>query len=106
MVAYKKTNFKDRHYTKIDVGTNIRDLNVIYDDVAFHTLDEIYFVARPSNQVGECKNIRLLTFSFMSWKMYDQSEASAKWNHQLEDFQQTNAFRELLGIDGEPTEFE
>ena len=34
-------------------------------------------------------------------KMFDHSEANAKGKSQLEDFQQTNAFREFFGINGE-----
>ena len=33
------------------------------------------------------------------------SKANAKWQSQLEDFQQTNAFGLMFGIDGEPTEW-
>ena len=39
-------------------------------------------------------------------KMQEHSEANQRWNAQLEDFQQSNSYRELFGIDGEPIEFE
>ena len=39
-------------------------------------------------------------------KMQEQSEANQRWNAQLEEFQQSNSYRELFGIDGEPIEFE
>ena len=38
--------------------------------------------------------------------MYDHSAANAKRKGQLKDFEQTNALRELFGIDVEPIEFE
>ena len=38
--------------------------------------------------------------------MQEHSEANQRWNAQLEGFQQSNSYRESLGIDGEPIEFE
>ena len=51
----------------MDLGTINRDSEGIWDDMAFHSLDEIY-VSRPSFQVGESKSLRLLRFSLMSGK--------------------------------------
>ena len=39
-------------------------------------------------------------------KMQDHSEANQRWKNQLEEFRQSNSYRELFGIDGEPIEFE
>ena len=39
-------------------------------------------------------------------RMYDHSEANSKWNSQVKDCEQTNAYRELFGIDGELIEFD
>ena len=39
-------------------------------------------------------------------KMSDHSEANRRWEGQVEQFRQSNSYRELLGIDGEPFEFE
>ena len=39
-------------------------------------------------------------------KMQEQTKANQRWNAQLEEFQQSNSYRELFGIDGEPIEFE
>ena len=39
-------------------------------------------------------------------KMHDHSEANEKWTSQIREFQQTNEYAELSGIDGEPIEFE
>ena len=39
-------------------------------------------------------------------EMHDHSEANEKWKSQLKDFQQTNEYTELFGVDGEPSEFE
>ena len=44
-----------RHFAKIDLEPYIRDSECFYDDMACHSLDEVYFVSRPSNQVGESK---------------------------------------------------
>ena len=38
--------------------------------------------------------------------MHEHSGANAKWKDQLEDFQQSNACRELFVVDREPFEFE
>ena len=39
-------------------------------------------------------------------KMQDHSGANKKWTDQFREFQQYNFCRELLGIDGEPIDFE
>ena len=39
-------------------------------------------------------------------KMHDHSETNEKWTSQIREFQQTNEYAELSGIDGEPIEFE
>ena len=39
-------------------------------------------------------------------KMHEHSEANVKWIDQPQDVQQSNEYRELFGIDGEPIEFE
>ena len=39
-------------------------------------------------------------------KMYDHSEANKKWISRTQDFQQSNEYAALFGIDGEPVEFE
>ena len=39
-------------------------------------------------------------------KMNEHTEANAKWNDQLLEFQHSNSYRELFGIDAEPIEFE
>ena len=38
--------------------------------------------------------------------MSDHSEANRRWENQVEEFRQSNSYRELFGIDGEPIEFE
>ena len=40
------------------------------------------------------------------WKLQEHAEANEKWKDQLLDFPQSNEYRELFGIDGEPIEFE
>ena len=39
-------------------------------------------------------------------KMQEHSEANQRWNHPLEEFPQSNSYREFFGIDEEPIEFE
>ena len=39
-------------------------------------------------------------------KMQERSEANQRWKSQLEEFRQSNSYKELLGTDGEPIEFE
>ena len=38
--------------------------------------------------------------------MQERSEANQRWKSQLEEFRQSNSYKELLGTDGEPIEFE
>ena len=38
--------------------------------------------------------------------MYAHKEANQRWAAQVTHFQSTASYEELLGIDGEPTEFE
>ena len=38
--------------------------------------------------------------------MQVHSEANQRWKSQLEEFRQSNSYKELLGTDGEPIEFE
>ena len=39
-------------------------------------------------------------------KINDHSEANEKWKSQIKEFQQSNEYTELSGIDGQPIEFE
>ena len=39
-------------------------------------------------------------------KKSEHSEANQRWKNQVEEYRQSNSYRELLGIDGEPIEFE
>ena len=38
--------------------------------------------------------------------MTDLADANRRWEGQLEELQQTDSYRELFGVDGEPIEFE
>ena len=38
--------------------------------------------------------------------MQERSEANQRWKSQLEEFRQSNSYKEFLGTDGEPIEFE
>ena len=38
-------------------------------------------------------------------KMSGQLEAESKWEDQVKEFQQSDSYRELFGVAGEPTEF-
>ena len=38
--------------------------------------------------------------------MHSHSEANEKWKSQIKEFQESNEYAELSGIDGEPIEFE
>ena len=38
--------------------------------------------------------------------MSEHPEANARWENQLIEFQRSNAYRELGGINGEPIEFD
>ena len=38
--------------------------------------------------------------------MSDHSEANRRWENQVGEFRQSNSYRDLLGFDREPIEFE
>ena len=42
----------------------------------------------------------------MSGKLHNHSKANGKWKDQIREFQRSNEYAELYGIDGEPFEFE
>ena len=56
--------------------------------------------------MDESKGTCLLRFSLVSEKTHDQSEANEKPKSQIREFQQSNEYAELSGIDGESIEFE
>ena len=56
--------------------------------------------------MDESKSTRIHRFRLVLGEMQDLSGANQKSTAQLEEFQQSNSFRELLRIDGEPIEFE
>ena len=56
-----------------------------------------------------CTNARALFYSdsvFSLVKMSDHSEANRRWENQVAELLQSNSYRELHGIDGEPIEVE
>ena len=69
-------------------------------------MDDVYTSARQSDYVDESKSARPLRFRLMLGKMSEHSEANQKWKNPVEEFRQSNSYRELLGIDGEPIEFD
>ena len=54
----------------------------------------------------KAKGTCVLKFRVMQGKMLDHSEANRRWENQVEEFRQTNSFRELRGIDGKSIEFD
>ena len=56
--------------------------------------------------MDESESTCLLRFRLMLGELSDTSEANRKWENQGEEFRQFNSYRESLGIDGEPIEFE
>ena len=71
------------------------------------TLDEIRTVARASDEVDESKSARQHRFRFKSGEdAGPYSGANKKWTDQLREFQPSNSYEELCGIDGEPIESE
>ena len=62
--------------------------------------------SRSSDYVDESKSTYLLRFRPILGELSDHSEANRRWENQVEEFRQSNSYRELHGIDGEPTEFE
>ena len=67
-------------------------------------MDEIYAVARSSNQVDESKSTRLLRFRLMLGEDARAFRSKTKDGQiNSEEFQRSNSYRELFGIDGEPS---
>ena len=50
--------------------------------------------------------VRFCSDSVLFGKMSDHSKANQRCENQVEEFRQSNSHRELLGIDGEPIQFE
>ena len=69
-------------------------------------MDEMYTHARPSDHVDESKIHVYSDSVFCSGKMQEHSETDQRWKYQVEEFRQSNSYRELFGIDGELIEFE
>ena len=69
-------------------------------------MHEIYTYARSGDRVDESKSTRLLSFRLMLEEDARASRSEAKMENQVGEFRQSFSYRELLGIDGEPTEFE
>ena len=61
-------------------------------------MDEIDAYARASNQVDESKSIRLSDSVLCFGKMQEHSEANQRWKYQLEEFRQSNFYRESFGV--------
>ena len=69
-------------------------------------MDEIYTYARSSDHVDESKSTRLLRFRLMFGETVRSFRSESKMGNQAQEFQQSNSYRELLGTDGEPIDFE
>ena len=111
LVAYRNTNFKE--------------LRALFDSTQRLILEQSIEILKVSavlwrftpwmrsilchDQVYKWPKAKVYVYSdsvLCLGRMHDHSEANAKWKGQLEDFEQTNAFRASFGIDGEPLEFE
>ena len=74
------------------------DMRLIWEQSFEIPVDEVDIPSRSSHQVGESEGTCPLRFSFTSGKDV--------WSFGSEDFQETNEYTELFGIDGEPIELE
>ena len=68
-------------------------------------MDKIYAYARSSNQVDESKSTCLFRFRLMLGEDVRKLRSEPKMECSTRKFQQSNSYRELFGIGGEPIEF-
>ena len=67
-------------------------------------MDQNETVSSTGDQVDKGESPCILRLCTMSGKL--SSEATQRWKGQLTDFESTASYQELLGVDGEPIEFE
>ena len=67
-------------------------------------MDEIYIHARPSDHVDV--STRLLRFRLMLGEDAGAFRSESEMANPVEEFRQSNSYKELLGTDGEPIEFD
>ena len=71
--------------------------------------DEVSSSSRAPYQAIKCAKAQVHAYSdsvLCLGKMHDHSEANEKWKSQMKEFQQSNEYAELSGIDVEPIELE
>ena len=106
-------------------NTNFEDLKTLFDITQrsiLHHADEILNVSAIEWTFSRQTRSTLLHDQVIKWtkakvhvytdsvlclgKMQELSGANKKWTDQHREFQRCNDYRELIGIDGEPIEFE
>ena len=92
-----------RKSTRVD---HVQEPEIIYDDSWLLSVDENDFVPWSSDHMDESKGTCLFWFSFFLGRISHPSEASIKWKEQIIEFQRSNEYAEMYGIDGEAIEFE
>ena len=63
----------------------------------------------PHDQVSTWTNARVRVFSdsvICLVKVSDHSKANRRWENEVDEFRKSNSYRDILGIDGDPIEFE
>ena len=97
-------------------NTNFEELQTLIDITQILNVTTIDWTA-PSWARSTLSHDQVITWTMGKVRVYsdsvpclgkrsDHSEANRRWENQVEEFRQSNSFRELLGIDGETIEFE
>ena len=111
LAAYRNTNFEElktlfditqrliveQSFEILDVSSMIYTFSLWMRSTLCH--DQVIKLAKAKVHVYSDSVLCL-------GKIHDHSEANEKWKSQIREFQQSNEYAELSGIDGEPNEFE
>ena len=109
--VYKNTNFEEiqslfniTQKLILDLSEEILNVNTIESAIPSWTRS-VLFHDQVIHWIKSKVRVYSDSFQYLE-KLSDLSEANRRWEGQVADFQLTASHEELLGIDGEPIEFE
>ena len=109
--VYRNTNFEEFDVTQkliLNHQTEILNVNTSESRSPSWTRSTLSH-DQTHDQVITWMNAKVHVYSdsvLCLGKLSDHSEANRRLENQVEEFHQSNSYRELFGIDGEPIEFE
>ena len=114
----------------IHMGPDCTEFLEVYKNTNFEELQNLFYITHKLvHKQREILNVRMIECASPSWtrsslahdqakvrvnsdsvvcfgKMTDPADANRRWEGQVEEFQPTDSYKELFGIDGEPNELE